>query len=112
MFAALQLDLTVRITALREKQKSAQEGGDGSPAGATRQGPDPVLKAMGQGGLDRALLEYYKACAAKQPVYGQRAFMSYAPGSYIGQLYASLMSLLDPLVELFVCRKRKGGGRT
>jgi hypothetical protein len=48
--------------------------------------------------LDRALWEYYKACAAKKPVYGQRAHMSFGPDSYIGQLHASLAELLDPRV--------------
>ena len=33
-----------------------------------------------------------------KPVYGQRAFMSYGPDSYIGQLHASLSGLLDPRV--------------
>ena len=45
-----------------------------------------------------ALWEYYKACAAKKPVYGQRASMSYGPDSYIGQLHASLAEFLDPRV--------------
>ena len=48
--------------------------------------------------LDRALWEYYKACAASKPVYGQRARMSFGPDSYIGQLHASLAELLDPRV--------------
>ena len=39
-----------------------------------------------------------KACAAKKPVYGQCAHMSFGPDSYIGQLHASLTELLDPRV--------------
>jgi len=49
-------------------------------------------------GLDRVQWEYYKACAAKKPVYGKRARMSFGPDSYIGQLHASLAELLDPRV--------------
>jgi hypothetical protein len=96
MLAALELDLGVRITALADKKAATKCNTDSSAAGARR--PDPVLKAMGVDGRDRALWEYYKACAAKKPVYGTRASMSHGPGSYIGQLHASLAALLDPRV--------------
>ena len=96
MLAALELDLGVRITAIAEKKAAPKSITDSSAAGA--RGSDPVLKAIGVDGLDRALWEYYKACAAKKPVYGQRAHMSFGPDSYIGQLHASLAELLDPRV--------------
>ena len=96
MLAALELDLGVRTTALADKKAATKFITDSSAAGARR--PDPVLKAMGVDGRGRALWEYYKACAAKKPVYGTRAYMSHGPGSYIGQLHASLTALLDPRV--------------
>jgi len=97
MLSALQLDLDVRIKALGDKQSQAKSGGPGGADGA-RKGPDPVLNAMGDEGLARALWEYYKACAVKRPVYGQRAHMPYDADSYLGQLYASLKELLEPKV--------------
>jgi hypothetical protein len=97
MLAVLQLDLDVRIKALQDKQAQAKSCAKGA-AGSARPGADPVLKAMGYDGLDRALWEYYKACAVKKPVWGQRAKMPYGPDSYIGQLHASLSDLLDPRV--------------
>jgi len=96
MLAALELDLGVRIAALADKNAAMKQNTHSTAADA--RGPDPVLKAMGVDGLDRALWEYYKADAAKKPIYGQRAWMSYAPESYIGQLHASLSVLLDPRV--------------
>ena len=72
MLAALELDLGVRITALADKKAATKCITDSSAAGARR--PDPVLKAMGVDGRGRALWEYYKACAAKKPVYGTRAY--------------------------------------
>jgi hypothetical protein len=96
MLVALELDLGVRITALADKTAATKCITDSSAAGARR--PDPVLQAMGVDGRGRALWEYYKACAAKKPVYGTRAYMSHGPGSYIGQLHASLTALLDPRV--------------
>ena len=53
---------------------------------------------MGHDGLDRALWEYYKACAVRMPVWGQRAYMPYGSDPYIGQLHTSLDELLDPRV--------------
>ena len=97
MLAALQLDLDVRIKALTDKESRAKSGGQ-SGQNDPRRGPDPVLKAMGELGLARALWEYYKACTAKRPVYGQRAHMPYDTQSYLGQLYVSLSELLDPRV--------------
>ena len=68
MLVVLELDLGVRITALDNKKAATKCNTDSSAAGARR--PDPVLKAMDVDGRDRALWEYYKACAAKKPVYG------------------------------------------
>jgi hypothetical protein len=95
MLAALELDLGVRTTALLDRKAATKCN---SSAAGCRRGVDPVLKAMGVDGLDRALWEYYKVCAAKKPVYGQRASMSCGPDSYVGQLHASLAELLDPRV--------------
>ena len=96
MLAALQLGLDVRISALADKNAAMEHNTHSSVVGV--RGPDPVLKAMGVDGTGRALWEYYKAYAVKKPVYGQRAFMSHGPDSYIGQLHASLSRLLDPCV--------------
>ena len=56
MLAALELDLGVRITAIAEKKAAPKSITDSSAAGA--RGSDPVLKAIGVDGLDRALWEY------------------------------------------------------
>ena len=97
MLAALELDLGVRITAIADKKAAPKSHTDSDSAAGARRS-DPVLKAMGEDGLDCALWEYYKACAATKRVYGERARMSFGPDSYIGQLHASLAELLDPRV--------------
>ena len=98
MLGALQLDLDVHIKSLQDKQALVKKSGAKGASDNARPGSDPVLKAMGHDGLDRALWGYYKACAVRKPVWRQRAYMPYGSDPYIGQPHTSLDELLDPRV--------------
>ena len=49
------------------------EGVSASAGSAAAGGPDPVLSALGEDGLNRLMWEYYKAYVHKRPKYGNQS---------------------------------------
>ena len=88
MLLALQVDLDTRLQRLATLHEKAKNGATGAAAG----GPDPVLSALGEDGLNRLMWEYYKAYVHKRPKYGKPVAMAYKPGSYLQQLHAILVN--------------------
>ena len=86
MLLALQVDLDTRLQRLATLHEAAKNSATAAAAG----GPDPVLSALGEDGLNRLMWEYYKAYVHKRPKYGCDLEMKFVAIQFTDTLHQTL----------------------